>query len=385
MKKILVLGISGSIGRQTWQVIRQHPEEFQLVGASFGDNLELLPELLKEAHLTHIWVKSNDTRLALKVQYPKIRFYSGEEYMIDMVLDTEYDLLVNALVNFIGLKPTLAAIERKKNIALANKETLVVAGQFVLEACQRQQVSLLPIDSEHSAIFQCLQGNQRQDVKSITLTTSGGSFRDKSRAELKDVTVKEALQHPNWSMGCKITIDSATMMNKGFEVIEAHWLFGLPFKQIKVAIHRQAIVHSFVTYQDNCTIAQLATADMRVPIQFALSWPKRLEAPSHSELDLTKTPPLTFEAVDYDRFPLLALAYRVGEKKGNLPAVMNAANEVAVSYFLAEKIPFLAIEDIVIKTCDTIAYSPEVSLQDIYTWDGEGRRVAAEIAKEFLL
>lgn len=293
----------------------------------------------------------------------------------------DYDILLNALVGFVGLNPTLTAINKGKDIALANKECLVVAGEFVMEACCRNNVRLLPVDSEHSAIFQALQGNDYKKIKRIILTASGGSFRDYSRDMLQHVSKEETLQHPNWQMGAKITVDSATMMNKGFEVIEAHWLFGIDYDDIEVVMHRESIVHSLVEYIDNSIIAQMGIPDMRLPIQYALSYPQRLPLPQVEGYDFKNRISLSFEPIDFQRYPLLGLAYEVGQKKGNLPAIMNAANEEAVAAFLNDQISFLEIEEYVISACRELDYQKDVILNDVFTADQKARKYVRERIK----
>lgn len=374
MKRICILGVSGSIGVQTVEVCLAHPEEFLITSISVGHNIKKLEELLLQLpHVKAVCVASEEAATALRQGYPQLQVHWGEEGLLTLTQREDYDVLVNALVGFVGLKPTLNAIERGHDIALANKETLVVAGKFVTEACQRKKVALLPIDSEHSAIFQCLQGNRQAEVSRLIITASGGSFRDKTRAELQGVSVEQALSHPNWSMGAKITIDSATMMNKGFEVIEAHWLFGLDFDHIDVVIHKESVVHSCVEYQDHALMAQLGSADMRLPIQYALAYPHRLPLLNSEPLDLVKIGTLHFAQADFQRYPLLALAYEVGRKQGNLPAILNAANEEANAAFLKGKITFLEIEELVIEACHTLAYQQDITLDEVFEADQQAR------------
>ena len=288
-----------------------------------------------------------------------------------MISSMDHDLFVNALVGFRGLHPTLCAIEHDKDVALANKESLVSGGELVKAALAAHSGRLYPIDSEHSAIFQCLQGNDPKAVRRLIITASGGSFRDRSRKELTDVSVEEALAHPNWKMGGRITIDSATMMNKGFEVIEAHYLFDLPFDQIDVVVHRESVIHSMVEYCDHAIIAQMGTADMRLPIQYALSYPKRLEMKNARPFDFLDYPSLHFAPVCFERYPLLKLAYAVGEKKGNLGAVMNGADECAVELFLQKKIRFLDIEELVeaaVAAADYIEHPTLAELKESDAW-----------------
>ena len=282
----------------------------------------------------------------------ELKFAYGEAGMIEVAVYQKSDILLNAVIGSIGLFPTLQAIKAKKTIALANKETLVTAGHVVMEAAKQNNVAILPVDSEHSAIYQCLQGEKAANVSRLILTASGGSFRDLSREELQSVTLEQALNHPNWSMGSKITIDSATMMNKGLEVIEAHWLFNLPYDQIDVLLHRESMIHSMVEYHDSSVIAQLGSPDMRVPIQYALTYPDRLPLQTEKKFDLAEIGTLHFEKMDMDRFRCLRFAYEAGKSGGTMPTVLNAANEAAVGAFLSGKITFLQIEDLIEKALE---------------------------------
>ena len=347
MKRILLLGASGSIGLQTIDVILQHPDLFELAAFGVGKNIEQARNILKQFDVPAFAVQKESDAVTLAKEFPGKTVLYGEEGILDLLKQTDYDVLVNALVGFAGFAPTLAAIESDHDVALANKESLVCGGDLIQRALALHSAVIYPIDSEHSAIFQCLQGNRNRQVRRLIITASGGSFRNLSRDQLTDVTLEQALAHPNWSMGAKITIDSATMMNKGFEVIEAHWLFHLPYDQIDVIMHPQSIVHSMVEYVDHSVMAQMGTPDMRLPIQYALSWPDRLPL-DETPLDLAKVGTLEFHEPDKERFPLLALAYEAGEKGGNLCAVMNAANEAANHAFRNRQIPFTMIEDIVI-------------------------------------
>ena len=354
MKRILLLGASGSIGVQTIDVILQHPDLFELTGFGVGKNIKQARAILSKFDVPAISVQEEKDAVLLQKEYPDKEILWGEQGILDLMEKTEYDVLVNALVGFAGFAPTLAAIESDHDVALANKESLVCGGELINRALALHGSVIYPIDSEHSAIFQCLQGNRARQIKRLIITASGGSFRNLSRDQLKDVTLEQALAHPNWAMGAKITIDSATMMNKGFEVIEAHWLFHLPYDQIDVIMHPQSIVHSMVEYVDQSVMAQMGTPDMRLPIQYALSWPDRLPL-DETPLDLTKIGTLEFRAPDKERFPLFSLAYEAGERGGNLCAVMNAANEAANLAFRNREIPFTAIEEIVIsavRDCD---------------------------------
>lgn len=347
MKKIALIGSTGSIGTQTLDVLRAYPEEFRLEGLAAGNNIELFARQVQEFLPRKASVATKELADQIRPQLPGgVELYYGEQGLIEVAAGTDADTVVTAIVGSAGLPATLAAIEEGKHIALANKETLVTAGHLVTESARRKGVALLPVDSEHSAIFQCLNGEHREEVSQITLTASGGSFRDLTREQLRDVTVEDALKHPNWAMGAKITIDSATMVNKGLEVIEAHWLFGLPFEQIGVLLHPESIIHSFVEYRDGSVIAQLGTPDMRVPIQYALTYPHRW-ASAAKRLSLAEVGKLHFREMDFDRFPCLRLAYECGKIGGTATSVYNAANEAAVARFLKGDIPFLQIEAII--------------------------------------
>lgn len=381
MKQIILLGASGSIGEQTIDVIRAHPEEFELVAFSVRQRLDSAYKILEEFNVLSVCVKDEQDAIKLKRDYPQLDIKYGDEGLQELASLPYGDTLVNALVGFVGLLPTLKAIEHHKDIALANKETLIVGGKFVKEAVKKYGVSLKPIDSEHSAIFQCLQGNDHGSIDKLIITASGGSFRDRSRDQLKGVTVKEALSHPNWSMGAKITIDSATMMNKGFEVIEAHYLFDIDYDKIEVLLHRESIVHSLVQYCDHAVMAQLGTADMRLPIQYALTHPRRLPLMNSDHLDLVKLGTLHFEKADFDRYPLLGLAFKLGRLEGNACAIMNAANEEAVALFLAGKIEFLEIESYVFKAVESIEFIENATLEDIIKSDAAARAFVNEAVK----
>lgn len=347
MKKITVLGVTGSIGQQTVDVICHHQDEFELVAMSAGKNISLLEKTLAMVNTKIVCVIAKEDALYLQKKYPELTVVYGDEGLNYIATLPEVDIVLNAIVGFAGLQPTIHAIEHKKDIALANKETLVVAGHIITKLVKQYNVSLLPVDSEHSAIFQSLQGNQGNKIKRILLTASGGSFRDKTREELVGVSVKEALNHPNWSMGAKITIDSATMFNKGLEVIEAKWLFHVDYDQIQVIIHPESIVHSAVEFEDTSVIAQMGTPDMRLPIQYALTYPRREPLINGQSLDLIKLGSLTFKKADFNRFKALQLAYHAGKTGGSLPCVLNGANEMANALFREGKIEFLKIEELV--------------------------------------
>jgi 1-deoxy-D-xylulose-5-phosphate reductoisomerase len=374
LKNISILGATGSIGTQTLDILREHPEEFKLVAMSVGRNLDLARVMINEFQPELVSVQDHKDCQALKAEYPNTKFTFGHEGLIEIAVYDKAEILVNAVLGSVGLNPTLQAIESGKIIAIANKETLVTAGHLVMEAAKKNGVSMLPVDSEHSAIFQCLQGEKDKTIDRLILTASGGSFRDRTRADLESVTVKEALNHPNWSMGAKITIDSATMMNKGLEVIEAHWLFNMPYEKIDVILHKESIIHSMVEFHDSSIIAQLGTPDMRVPIQYALSYPDRLPLISSNKLDLAKIGKLHFQEMDLERFRCLQLAFEAGKKGGTMPTVLNAANEVAVSAFLEGKIRFLQIEDLIEKALSEHQNINNPSLSVIQEVDSETRQ-----------
>lgn len=378
-KRIAILGSTGSIGTQTLDVIAHDPDTYQVEALAAGSNLELLVKQIRQFSPKIVSVGTEKLAGELKdVIGDSVKVYYGEDGLIEAAAGTEADLVVTAMVGSMGLKPTLAAIEAGKTIGLANKETLVTAGHLVSALARRKNVALLPIDSEHSAIFQCLNGESHKQVGKLILTASGGSFRDRTREQLAGVTVAEALQHPNWSMGAKITIDSATMVNKGLEVIEAHWLFGMPYDQIEVILHPESVIHSMVEYCDNSVIAQLGNPDMRVPIQYALTYPDRKPTPT-SPLKLAEIGRLHFREMDYERFPCLAMAFACGRTGGTAPTVFNAANEVAVARFLKGEIAFLEIEHVIEQTLSRhqVEQNPELSL--IVEADRWARSVASEV------
>lgn len=346
MKKIAIIGSTGSIGTQTLDVVASHPDEFQIETLAAGGNTKLLLEQVKQFAPKIVSVGTRELAEEIQPVLPAgTRLYYGDEGLVEVAAGSDADTVITAVVGSVGLRSTLAAINEGKRIGLANKETLVTAGHLVMDLAKSKGVDILPVDSEHSAIFQCLNGEQRKDVAKIILTASGGSFRNLTREQLEGVTVEEALKHPNWSMGAKITIDSATMVNKGFEVIEAHWLFDMPYEQIEVLLHPESIIHSGVEYVDGSVITQLGTPDMRVPIQYALTYPDRIPSPA-KRLSLGLAGSLHFREMDYERFPCLRLAFECGKIGGTAPTVFNAANEIAVARFLNKEISFLHIESI---------------------------------------
>lgn len=346
-KKIILLGATGSVGVQALDVIAAHPDQFELVGFAFGKNIEKAREIIQAFSPKIVVASQESSKIELAQEFPSVEIHVGAEGLITLAQLEAYDILLNAIVGSVGLPPTIEAVKLGRDIALANKETLVVAGYTIMAEAARTGSKILPVDSEHAAIFQVLQGVQKSDVRSLTITASGGSFRDQTREELLDVTLDDALAHPNWTMGAKITLDSATMVNKGLEVIEAHHLFGIPYDDIHVVLHRESVVHSMVTLKDGAVLAQLGATDMREPIQYALSYPRHLTMHNETPFDLIKIGALHFEKMDLVRFPMLDLAYRVGKLGGGYPAVYNAANEIANQAFQDGKITFLEIEQLI--------------------------------------
>ncbi len=384
MKKIVLLGSTGSIGVNVLNIVRDFPEQFEIVGLAAGTNIELLCQQIIEfkPQLVSVIDRKHHDRLAslLPSEYHR-KIVFGDEGNEQVASLPEANFAVSAIVGAAGLRPTLAAIEAGKDIGLANKETLVMAGKIVMQAVRQKKVLLFPIDSEHSAIFQALEGGRPEDVNKIILTASGGPFRQKSASELKNVTPKQALNHPNWSMGKKISIDSATLMNKGLEVIEARWLFDMQSKDIEVVIHPQSIIHSLVEYQDGSVLAQLGIPDMRVPIAYALSYPQRLPL-KLKRLNLSQCANLEFEEPDYRRFPALKLAYEALERGGILPAVLNAANEEAVDAFLSGRVTFQQIAELVANAMDTVTTGDENSLENILEADQRSRQLVRDYIRD---
>ena len=386
MKNIAILGSTGSIGTQTLQVIAAYPERFNVEVLTANNQVELLAEQAKR-------FKPNMVVIANEEKYPRLRellkdedikVYAGSEAISQVVQASTVDTVVTAMVGYSGLLPTINAIKAGKTIALANKETLVVAGDLINRLVGEYKVAILPVDSEHSAIFQCLVGEHANPVEKILLTASGGPFRGKDLAYLKTVTPVQALKHPNWHMGAKVTIDSASMMNKGFEAIEAKWLFGVKPEQIEVLVHPQSIVHSMVQFADGNVKAQLAIPDMRLPIQYALTYPERLPS-EMPRLDFASGMGLTFEKPDTRVFRNLALAFEAMRQGGNVPCVLNAANEVMVAAFLEGKVSFTAMSDVIEKTLEQVAFVATPVLEDYVASDREGRVKAAENLKKMCM
>ena len=378
MKKIAILGSTGSIGTQTLDVIREHPDQYEAYALTAGNNSALLIRQAREFHPEVVVIANEEHYPAVRdalADLP-IKVWTGREALCDVSRLSEVDVVVTAMVGFAGLRPTVAAIEAHKTIALANKETLVVAGELITHLALCNKSLILPVDSEHSAIFQCLVGEDGNAIEQILLTASGGPFRTTDKATLAHVTAAEALRHPNWEMGAKITIDSATMMNKGFEMIEAKWLFGISPDRIEVVVHPESIVHSAIRLQDGSVKAQLGVPDMRLPIQYALSYPHR-QSLSGKQLDLTTLGRLTFERPDFDKFDCLRIAYEAAEKGGNYPCIINAANEVANAAFRRNAIGFQDIPHILRRAMADATPCRNASLDDYIACDTEVRRLAA--------
>lgn len=381
MRKVSILGVTGSIGTQTLDVIRKENDSFQLIAVSansnYGKIIEVINEfnplyavLTEEKAYREVTEYCRDTNKSTKILF-------GMDGLNTIVSLPEVDIVVTSVVGMVGLVPTITAIRAGKDIALANKETLVTGGKLVTSEAKKHNVKILPVDSEHGAIFQCLQGNERSSVNKIILTASGGPFRGKKEHELSEVTVDEALKHPRWNMGKKISIDSATLMNKGLEVIEAHWLFDIDYDHIEVVVHPQSVIHSMVEYIDGSVIAQLGTTDMKLPIQYALNYPERKNAVVE-KLDFYKMGTLTFEEPDMNTFKPLKLAYEAGKVGGTMPAILNAANECAVDLFLNKRIKFLQIGNILENCMDKFAIQQDYTLEDILQLDSKVRSYVFE-------
>jgi len=372
MKNISILGSTGSVGLSTLDVVRHHPDMFRILGLSAGNNIDLLKAQILEFRPKLVSVATQNLADQLSAMLPPLQDFSilnGMEGCRRLAMLPEVDLVVSAIVGSAGLLPTLDAIRQGKEIALANKETLVMAGKIVMTAAKDHRVPIIPVDSEHSAIFQCLKGNSRKDVRRIILTASGGPFLGMSAEQIRHVTIEEALQHPRWKMGRKITIDSATMMNKGLEILEAKWLFGVDYDAIHVHIHPESIVHSMVEYHDGSVLAQMGKPDMKIPIAYALAYPRRMKAERSIFLDLTEIGTLRFKKADHERYPALKLAYRAGHIGGTLPAVMNGANEKAVEAFLHSRISFYEIVGLVEKVMSVHAVVSDPTLEEILAAD----------------
>ena len=384
-KRIAILGSTGSIGTQSLEVIAQNPDAFEVEVLTANNNVDLLIQQVKkfQPNVVVIANKKKYGEVAEALKDEPVKVYAGKEALNQVVEMETIDLVLTAMVGYSGLIPTIRAVEAGKNIALANKETLVVAGEIITRLAKEKQVDILPVDSEHSAIFQCLMGEFTNPVEKIIITCSGGPFRGKTEKELENVTVENALNHPNWDMGAKITIDSATLMNKGFEVIEAHWLFGLPASKIDVIIHPQSVIHSIVQFEDGSMKAQMGLPDMRLPIQFALGFPYRMknDFPRYNFMDY---PSLDFEMPNTKIFRNLALSYEALKAGGNIPCVLNAANEVVVQAFLAKKIGFLQMPEIIEKTMEKVSFIAKPEVEDLIQTNSEARKMATSFTENSL-
>ena len=377
--KISIIGSTGSIGRQAIEVIQNMPGFFEVISLTGGDNIEELKKQIELVKPQNVCVKSEQNALKLQKEFPKINFLFGDKGLIDIASDRTNERILVSVSGKTGLKPTLAAIENGIDVALANKETLVMAGDIVMRRAREKNVKILPVDSEHGAIHQCL--SNRNEVEKLIITASGGPFRTKSIDDIKNATVEETLHHPRWNMGKKITIDSATLMNKGLEVIEAHHLFDMPYEKIQVVVHPQSIVHSAVEYADGSVIAQLGFPSMHIPIQYTLTYPNRFEGIETRSFDFVKAGRLDFEEPDFEKFPCLKLAFAAGREGGTLPVVMNAANEEAVYMFLENKISLWDIYEITNKIMNDHKNISNPSLEEILEQD----KIAREITKNQLL
>lgn len=379
-KQIAILGSTGSIGTQALQVIDEHPDLFEAYCLTANNRVKELAEQARRYNPAAVVIANEDKYEELKsllADLPDIKVYAGKQAIDEIVEAGPIDMVLTAMVGFAGLNPTIHAIKAHKKICLANKETLVVAGEMICELAQKYHAPIIPVDSEHSAIFQSLAGEGNNEIEKILLTASGGPFRNFTKEQLATVTKADALKHPTWSMGAKITIDSATMMNKGFEVIEAKWLFGVPADKIQVLIHPQSIVHSAVQFADGAVKAQLGVPDMRLPIQYALTYPDRIHL-NEDRLDLFKQP-LEFFEPDLDKFRCLALAFEAIKKGGNMPCIVNAANEIVNRGFLEDKCGFTQMSDIIEKTMSRVSFSSAPDYDTYVSTDAEARRVATEL------
>lgn len=379
-KKIAILGSTGSIGTQALEVIEANTDSFQLEVITGLNNADLLIQQAEKYKPSTVVIGNNEhyRKVQEALNHKDIKVFCGDEAIAQVVDSDSVDLVLVALVGFAGLLPTINALKAKKQVALANKETLVVAGELIKKIAMEEKSGIIPVDSEHSAIFQCLMGEGDNKIEKIYLTASGGPFRGKDKNYLKKVTKEQALVHPNWEMGCKITIDSATLMNKGLEVIEAKWLFDLKPDQIEVIVHPQSIIHSMVQFEDGSIKAQMGLPDMRLPINYALSFPRRLKS-GFPRFDFARYPSLTFEQPDLKNFRNLALAFKALEKGGNMPCILNAANEVAVSSFLKEKIAFTGMSEVIESCMNHVNHVKNPSLDELLLTDKETRKRAKEI------
>lgn len=382
-RHIAILGSTGSIGTQALEVIGLHPELFEVQLLTANNSSRLLIEQARRFNPASVVICNPDCydEVSAALDPLDIKVFTGIDSICDLLRDPQIDIVLTAMVGFSGLRPTIAAIRAGKAIALANKETLVAAGSLIMSLARRCGAPILPVDSEHSAIFQCLQGEHAR-LEKILLTGSGGPFLHSSREEIAAATREQALNHPRWKMGAKVTIDSASLMNKGLELIEARWLFGVEPEDIEVVIHPQSVIHSMVQFSDGCVMAQLSQPDMRLPIQYALSYPERIDLDTR-RIDFARIGQFTFERPDLERFPCLALAYRALQKGGNATCVMNGANEVAVAAFLDGHIRFPDIPEIIEEVMHRCSFVAEPQIEEIYSTDFEARRIASEIVKRY--
>ena len=379
-KQIAILGSTGSIGTQALEVIAEHPDLYEVYALTANNQVERLIEQARRFNPDSVVIANEEKYAQLKEALADlpIKVYAGSNALAEIVQAQPINIVLTAMVGYAGLKPTIAAIQAGKAIALANKETLVVAGELINELAQQYHTPILPVDSEHSAIFQCLAGEAGNSIEQVILTASGGPFRTFTPEQLQTVSKAQALKHPNWQMGAKITIDSATMMNKGFEVIEAKWLFGVKPEQINVVVHPQSIIHSMVQFEDGAVKAQLGMPDMRLPIQYAFSYPDRIHA-SFERLDFRVYNQLTFEEPDTRRFPNLALAYEALRQGGNMPCILNAANEIMVAAFLQDHVGFFTMSRIIEQTMQQVSFIPKPTYEDYVATDAEARKTAASL------
>lgn len=384
-RKIAVLGSTGSIGTQALDVISRYPDRFEAYALVANNQVDRLLEQVRRFKPEVVVIANESKYAALKEALSDlpVKVWAGAEAIEQVVQNTEIDIVLTAMVGFSGLKPTISALKARKTIALANKETLVIAGELITRLALENRAAILPVDSEHSAIFQCLNGEGSNEIEKILLTASGGPFRNFSMSQLQQVTREQALHHPNWNMGAKVTIDSSTLMNKGLEMIEARWLFDVNPSQIEIIVHPQSIIHSMVQFKDRSIMAQLSLPDMRMPIQYAFSYPERISS-DVKPVNFFELSTLTFEKPDTKRFRNLGLAYESIEKGGNMPCIMNAANEIAVELFLQEKIGFLQMSELIEQTLTKTVFIQNPSLEDYIQTDTEAREIALETAKRLL-
>lgn len=381
-RNLAILGSTGSIGTQALEVVSEHADLFEVYALTANNNVDLLIQQARR-YMPEVVVIANETKypeLKEALEDLPIKVWAGAKAICEVVQSEHINMVLTAMVGYAGLQPTIAAIKAGKAIALANKETLVVAGELIMQLAEEYKVPILPVDSEHSAIFQCLAGEWENKIEKILLTASGGPFRTKTLQELASVTREQALKHPNWAMGAKITIDSASMMNKGFEMIEAKWLFGVEPEQVQVVVHPQSVIHSMIQFEDGAVMAQLGIPDMKLPIAYAFSYPKRLKSKA-PRLDFMQYPNLTFEAPDMERFPNLAFAYEAAAQGGNMPCIVNAANEIVVSAFLKDQIGFMRMSEIISDTMKTASFVSKPSYEDYVATDSEARLIAQHLIK----